>query len=536
VIKQLILNNLVLVDSCEVHFGPAFNAVTGETGAGKTALIEAIGLALGQRADSSLIRKGSAKAYVEISFDIQQLAHVKQILEDSGLTADDEDELIIRREISKEGKNRTFINCRGAPLPLLQKIGAALIDLISQHAHQTLQTTDSQRALVDLFGSLHSELGSYQRAYAHERECRKAVDALQQLASHRERDEDTWRFQLGEIEAIDLKKGEEEEAFAKYQKLAHAQELTDKIDGMIHNLTEGQAAILPQVSKCIKTCDTLISYDKSLSNVSALLHEAHVALSETLRTLQSCSQNNESDPNTFAYLENRLSAIARLKRKYGQTCEEVEAYSQKITGELQRLENLTEEISCAERSLASAQLDANQKATLLTSKRIIAAEILQKTLTAELQHLNMSGAALTIKISPQPRSINGDDAVQFWLRANVGEHPGRIQEHSSGGELSRLLFAIKIALAEKNNTPTLIFDEIDANVGGKTASIIGEKLKSLGKHRQVLCITHFPQVASKADEHFSVQKIEADNRTLTQIKPLCKKGREVELLRMMGET
>jgi DNA repair protein RecN (Recombination protein N) len=533
-IKQLILDNLVLVDSCRLDFAPSFNVITGETGAGKTALIEAIGLSLGWRADSSLIRKGSSKAYIEIAFDIGQLPHVKHSLESCGLTADDEDELIIRREISKEGKNSIFINCRRAPLPLLQKVGAALIDLIGQHAHQTLRSSDAQRALVDLFGSLHSELGDYQKAYADEQQCHSALDALHKLSAHRERDEDTLRYQLEEIEEVALKKGEEEELFEKHERLAHAQELTDKIHHIVHSLTEGQAAILPQVSKYAKTCDALTRYDKSLENASALFQEAHIALSEALRTLQSSSQNSEEHPQTLTYIENRLSAISRLTRKYGKTFEEVEAYRAEIKGQLERLESLTEEISCAERCLAAAKLKTNEKAALLTAKRKQAAESLQQRLTAELQHLNMSGAELTIEISPGLRSIHGDDALQFWLKANTGEHPGRVQEHSSGGELSRLLFAIKIALAEKNNTPTLIFDEIDANVGGKTASIIGEKLRELGKHRQVLCITHFPQVASKAHEHFSVQKSEVDGRTLTQISSLCKQGRAAELLRMAG--
>lgn len=530
-IKHLVLNNLVLVDACEVHFGPAFNAVTGETGAGKTALIEAIGLALGERADSSLIRKGCDKAFVEVAFDISPLPVIKEILEEAGLLV--EDDLVIRREISKEGKNRAFINCRSAPLPLLQKIGAELIDLIGQHAHHALRTSESQRSLLDLFGSLHAELKSFQSAFAEERACQKKLEELQQLSSQRERDEDTWRFQLEEIEAVSLKKGEEEEVFEKYQRLAHAQELTEKIDMMINTLTDH---VVPGVCKCMKACDAVVSYDKSLGNASTLLHEAHIVITEALRTVQSSSQNNECNPKAVELLENRLGAITRLKRKYGQTFEEIETYRQKVNGELARLENLSEELSTAERALTSAKTKTDQTAAALTQKRKKVAEHLQEALTAQLQHLNMNGAEVSIEVAPQGRNTSGDDAVHFWLKANTGERPGLVKEHSSGGELSRLLFAIKIALAEKNNTPTLIFDEIDANVGGKTAAIIGEKLKQLGQYRQVVCITHFPQVASKADAHFGVQKIEANSRTLTQIKPLSKKERDEELLRMLGGT
>jgi DNA repair protein RecN (Recombination protein N) len=534
VIKHLVLNNLVLVDSCQIHFGTSFNAFTGETGAGKTALIQAIALTLGERADSSLIRKGCDRAYVEAVFDIKSLVHLEEILQESGLAIEDQEDLIIRREISREGKNRAFVNCHMTPLPLLQKIGAELIDMIGQHAHQALRTSDSQRSLLDLFGSLSSELKDFQCSYANERECQRKLESLQKLSTHRERDEEIWRFQLEEIEEASLKKGEEETIFEKYQKLAHAQELSEKVEVMIKGLSENSSAVLPQISRFIKTCDSLASYDKSLSEISTLLHETHIALSESLRLLQSYLQNIDSDPNTFQHLESRLSMISRLKRKYGQTFEEIEAYRNKLKNELTHLETLCDELKSADLSLQAARAETDKKANQLTSKRKAAAEKLQKVLTAQLQDLNMSGAEVTLEISAQMRSIHGDDAVQFWLKANKGEHFGLVKEHASGGELSRLLFAIKIALAEKNNTPTLIFDEIDANVGGRTASIIGEKLHALGKHRQVLCITHFPQVASKADAHFSVQKIQTQERTLTQIKQLSNKERKQELLRMIG--
>jgi DNA repair protein RecN (Recombination protein N) len=531
VIKHLVLNNLVLVDTCQIHFASSFNAVTGETGAGKTALIEAIGLSLGERADTALIRKGCDKAYIEICFDIESLPKIKELLEESGLSCESGEDLVIRREISKEGKNRAFVNCRMTPLPLLQKIGAELIDRISQHAHQALRTAESQRALLDLFGELGGDVKIFQLAYAQEKELREKSEQLQQLSLRKERDQEIWGSQLEEIKSANLKAGEEEAAFEQYQKLANAQELMEKIDLMLKGLSEGA---LPQTSKCIKLCDSLLSYDKSLSDAASLLHESHIALTEANRFLQSYSQNLESNPATFQHLENRLSLISKLKRKYGQTCEEIQAYADKIATELSTLENLSEEIEAVEGRLKTAKEETDKLAKHLSTKRKVAAERLATALTKELQELNMSGAELTIELSEAARGSFGDDTIQFWLKANTGEHPGRVKDHASGGELSRLLFAIKVLLAEKNNTPTLIFDEIDANVGGKTATIIGEKLAELGKHRQVICITHFPQVASKANTHFAVQKIESDGRTLTQIEQLSKQSRELELLRMLG--
>ena len=267
---------------------------------------------------------------------------------------------------------------------------------------------------------------------------------------------------------------------------------------------------------------------------SKLIHEAQISLSEALRSLQSYSQNIDNDPKAFDYLENRLSAITQLKRKFGQTFDEIDAYASKIKTELSRLENLSEELESTEKTLAEAKEATKLCAQELSEQRKQAALRLQKTLTSQLQSLNMAGAEVTIEVLSQPRSQTGDDAIQFWLKANTGEHPGLVKEHSSGGELSRLLFAMKTTLAEKNNTPTLIFDEVDSNVGGKTASIMGEKLHELGKHRQVICITHFPQVASKGDTHFSVQKFEEQGRTKTKITILSKKEQEKEILRMLG--
>lgn len=530
-IKHLVLNNLVLVESCEIHFSPTFNVVTGETGAGKTALIEAIGLCLGNRADASLLRKGCDKAFVEAAFDVNGLVGVKAILEETGLSIEPGELLTIRREIAKEGKNRAFINCRTVPLPLLQKIGSELIDLIGQGAHQSLLSRDSQRQLVDLYGRLEADLKSFQTTYFKEKELQKKLEELKQLSLRRERDEEIWGSQLEEIETVNLKKDEEETLFEKYQRLAHAQEICEKVDLAVKGLSE---SAIPQLLRYSKACDSLISYDRKIEEPSKLIQEAQIALSEALRCLQSYSQNIDNDPKTFDYLENRLSAITQLKRKFGQTFEEIDTYASKIKNELSRLENLCEELGSTEKLLAEAKEATKQWAQELSEKRKETALRLQKTLTSQLQSLNMAGAEVTIEVLSQPRSQTGDDAIQFWLKANTGEHPGLVKEHSSGGELSRLLFAMKTTLAEKNNTPTLIFDEVDSNVGGKTASIMGEKLHELGKHRQVICITHFPQVASKGDTHFSVQKFEEQGRTKTKITILSKKEQEKEILRMLG--
>ncbi|HSW71869.1 MAG TPA: AAA family ATPase, partial [Chlamydiales bacterium] len=340
-IKQLILNNLVLIDSCQIDFTPSFNVVTGETGAGKTALIEAIALALGQRADSSLIRKGSDKAHLEISFNIEGLFSLKKQLEESGIPSDEDEELIIRREITKEGKNRCFVNCIMVPLSFLQKIGTFLIDVIDQQTHHTLCHSDAQRDLIDLFGNLENLLGDFQTSFAKEKQYQQKLKELEELSLKRERNEEIWRFQLEEIQTAHLKEGEEEEVFEKHQKLAHACQLGEKVDHILKGLSENSSAVLLQVSKFIKGIDSLLCLDKTLQDVSLLLHESHIVLSEAARSLQSYSQNLDSDPNAFQYLENRLNTWAHLKKKYGSSFKEIEAYKLKVQEELKHLETLS---------------------------------------------------------------------------------------------------------------------------------------------------------------------------------------------------
>lgn len=529
-IRHLTLNNLVLVDSCYLDLKSGFYAITGETGSGKSVLLEAISLVLGQRADSELIRKGCDKADVEICFGIEQLKPVHDLLDDAGISSDSN--LIIRRELSKEGKNRAFVNCRMVPLPFLQKMGTHLIDVIDQHAHHAIRHSEAQRQLLDLFGNLGPQLRTFQRNLAKERQCKADLEALNTLQSKNQ--ESIWRFQLEEIETAALKKNEDEEVFAEYQKVVSSKEFAEKTEEMTQILFENSHATLPQVSRCIKLIDSLCTKDPGLKEISTLLHESHIALAEVHRNLQSYKENLEADPHKLTLLENRLSTIAKLKKKYGPTFEEIEHKRENLKKDLLDLSDIEEKIRSTEAAWKDAQNQTNQAAEQLTALRKQAALQLQDILTLQLQDLNMPQAEVHIDITSTPRHQEGNDCVQFYLKANPGEERCLVKDHASGGELSRLLFAIKIAFAEKNNTPTLLFDEIDANVGGKTATIMGEKLKELGKHRQVFCITHFPQVALKADHHLSVQKKQQEGRTCTEVLQLTGQQVEQELLRMRG--
>lgn len=529
-IKRLVVNNLVLIEQGEIEPGPHFNAITGETGSGKTALIEALHLCLGERAETDVIRKGSDRAFTELTFFLSPSARVRKTLEEAGLDA--EDELVIRRELSKEGRSRAFINCKAVPLPLLQEIGRALIDLIGQHSHLTLRSSEAQREALDLFGSMEKTLVAFQESYREEKEKTVRLEELEALGATKERDEEVWRFQLEELKSAHLKEDEEDQLFSTYEKLSHSQEIAEKVCKQIEILS----ALIPQLNQLLRTNGTLSTYDPSFSSVGALIQEALIPLKEGLLTLERYSQQEWGDPKRLAYLEERLSLISKLKRKYGSTFKEIMAVQEQLEEKLLKLSTLAENFELAKAELGKTREKCALLAKELTEKRTSSASLLQNKLTELLQELNMGGARVEIKVLPQMRGPFGEDLVQFWLQANPGENPCLVKEHASGGEVSRLLFALKILLAEKNQTPALIFDEIDANVGGRTATLIGKKLKELGRHKQVLCITHFPQVATQAQTHFQVQKVEIEGRALTQITCLTQEERERELARMSGSS
>ncbi len=420
------------------------------------------------------------------------------------------------------------------PLPLLQQIGRELVDCIDQNAQQSLRKTDFQRTVLDLFADAGPLLTEFQGHFEEMKELEKKRAALQELASKREREEDLLHFQIEEIEKLSLKKGEEEALFEEYGRLANSQEIGSKIEMLIDQLSEGSDPLLFRLSHLQKTGDSLLKFDASLESPLQLLSQATICLSEALHAFQLQHNQLENDPRRLEFLETRLSEITRLKRKYGNSFEEIDAFHATLKEKAYNLTSLEEEIEKTNEALESAKQATSEAVVKLTETRKTHALHLQTLLTTHLNALNMPGAEVEIEVLPQARHLFGEDLVQFWIRANAGEHPALVKEHSSGGEVSRLLFAIKLALAEKNDTPTLLFDEIDANVGGETASLIGEKLKELGQVRQVICITHFPQVAWGSNDHFCVQKVTKEGRTLTEISHLDPEMRSQELLRMVG--
>jgi DNA repair protein RecN (Recombination protein N) len=525
-IKTLTLTHFVLVEKAEIHFSPQFTIITGETGAGKTAILEALALALGARADASFIRQGQERAIVEAAFDLAKASFLREWLREAGIEAFPGEDLLIRREIAREGKNRALINCQSVPLPFLQKIGSALVDFIGNQSVQQLRTADFQRSILDIFGN--GDVESFRKAFAIEKNLQERCDQLRAENAQRELHLPLLEAQLEEIESVSLKEGEDEALFADYQRLAQTEQISEKLKDLVDALADSP---LPQIQK---QAEALSKIDPAFLEPAALLQQAHIALQEAHFIYQTRLSDTEEDPSRFSFLEERLNVIARLKKKYGQTVQDIDTRTAQIQNQLASYENNVVWLQEAQESLSAASQWTTACAQKLTTKRRASAEQLARVLSSLVQTLNMSKAEVTIEVLPQPRSQDGDDLVQFFLKANPGEEPALVREHCSGGELSRLFLALTLVLAEKNKTPTLIFDEIDANVGGKTGSLIGERLAELSQSCQILCITHFPQVAAKAHLHICVQKEEIEGRTVTTFSALASKERDTELLRMLG--
>lgn len=520
-IKSLHLKNLVLVESCEINFESGFSVISGETGAGKTVFVHAISLALGERADATLIRQGEEKAFIEIAFDCENAPKVQAILNEAGIEFDQEDLLIIRREIVRNGKNRAFINSQLAPLPLLQKLGDALVDLVDQHAHTTLRSSESQRHLIDLFGKIDSD--SYRQCYEIENQLKENLESLIAKLAEKEKETERLKIQWEDYQTLKLEPGEEEAVTEEHNRLAHFQQISEKM----HQLHQGLSSI--PIHRLCQTSESLTPFDSKLNEPNDVLKQAQIAIQEAISFYHGYLNKLENDPYRFQYLEERLAQIHRFKQKYGKTFDA--ALLQEKLNEFELLEQRIEEMKT---TLQKAQKNTDEQCSLLTEKRTSSAGTLQTELTHTLKSLNMPECEVKIDITKTHRTKQGEDQIDLWLKANKGEAFCLVKESSSGGELSRMLLAAKTVLAEKNDTPTLIFDEIDANVGGETASLIGEKLKFLGTCRQVFSITHFPQVATQADHHIRVQKGEKEGRTVAELEILPKKEREKELLRMMG--
>ncbi|EEG78312.1 DNA repair protein RecN [Dethiobacter alkaliphilus] len=532
-LRLLEVQNLALIDNLAFYPGKGLNVITGETGAGKSMLLGAVSLLLGERATSEAIRSGQEAAVMQAVF-----TPPPEILAAHDLTAEEEG-LSLCREIRRDGPNICRINGRVQPLAAMSAAGRALVDLHGQNRQQSLLDPETQRELLDSFGgeALAKEAAEVRRQYGRLAELNKLVTSLGSDDASLAREADFLQFQLTEIEEAALSVEEEEELTLDFQRLTHARTLLEKTASLYSELYEGamEGAVVDRLGAVEKELASAASLDESLSDILDNVASATQQLTEAARELRAYHDSISLDDARLQEVTQRLETYKKITKKYGPTVDDVLALAAKLSEELQTFQARGEKLAEAEREAAAASASLEKKAAKLSVLRQKAAAQLSAKINEALQSLALPGAQFAITVEPGEKcGPTGCDKVEFIFAANPGEPQRALAKTASGGEISRVMLAIKSVLAQQDLVPTLIFDEIDAGIGGLTIRSVADKLWQLAQHRQVICVTHQPLIAAAADHHFTIYKEASGKRTVTRLRKLEHEQRENELSRMLG--
>lgn len=535
-LTTLRIKNLALVSDLTLELQPGCNAITGETGAGKSIILGALNLVLGERADRTLIRSGEENCSVEAVFDVKKLrAPLKSFLEENGLEPCEDHQLALKRTFTSAGTNRQFINGSATSLATLGSIGEWLVDMHGPHDHQSLLHAGKQLLILDAFGNL----GKLREEFS---ELIRRRGALEIEKSALIVDEKTYaqqldllRFQVQEISAARLKEGEDAEVEAEFIRASNAAKLLQLSQAALDVLSESDDSLLTQSG----AVGRLLAELQRVDAVAANLVELHAQASESLHELQSAvshyADKVDVDPARLAELEERLNLLQTLKRKYGASIAEVVAFGDEAKVKLQALESRDAELARLNATLGKLDAEIQSAGKKLSAARKKIIPQLAKAVSRQLEDLGFKQSKFDVAISAAAlASVSGLDEIEFQFAPNLGEPAKPLRAIASSGEMARVMLALKTVLAAEDEIPVLVFDEVDANVGGETANAVGEKMKQIAKNRQVFCITHLPQVAAPADAHYVVSKQVKNGRTISEITLLDKKSRVTELARMLG--
>jgi len=534
VLTLLRIKNLALVEDLEWELGPGFTAITGETGAGKSIIIGALQLLLGERTDKSLIRTGADVCTVEAVFAGVGLEKLNAQLTDAGIEPC-QGELIVKRSFSAAGANRQFINGSPATLAALKNLGDELVDLHGPHDHQSLLSPDRQLAFLDGFAHAQETVAEFGQRYRTLQTLRAEHAALSTAESAREQEIGLLRHQVSEISSAKLSVTEEEEIAARYKLAANSKRLVELAGTIARRLSEAEDSILPQLAETQRLLRELEKIDPA----QGMLAEAHAAsvveLSEISRSVSQYAERLDLDPEQLAALEERVSLFETLKRKYGGSVAEVIAFGERVAGRLRKIEGRDEELERLNKEIETTRTEVERIGHLLRKVRAKAAPRLSENIRSNLRDLGFRQSEFEAKLTPLDEARPaGFDAIELLFSPNPGEPLKPLRTIASSGEISRLMLAIKSSLAEQDAIPLLVFDEIDANVGGEIANAVGAKMRKLAGDHQVLCITHLPQVAAAATTHFVVTKEVTGGRTHSRLSEVAGKARNEEIARMLG--
>jgi DNA repair protein RecN (Recombination protein N) len=533
-LTELKIRNYAVIDDVHVELGPGLNVLSGETGAGKSIIVGALSLLLGERAAADVIRVGEERAIVEGVFDLPDDPRLRSRCDELGIDLSD-DCLILRRELQREGRNRAWVNGSPATAAVIGELGGALVDLHGQHEHQALLRPAPQRRIVDSFAGAGTVAAEVSSAWEARRATRTALEAMRRRIAEARENAELLRSTANEIESAEIEPGEEEFLAAEIRRLEHSEELL-VLSGELHEVVYGgDGAVVDRLGGLRRALDSLLRIDPEATGIEELYETGQATLDELGRRLRDYRFQVEHDPARLASLRQRQDLLYRLRRKYGGTLEDVKAEGHRTRTELDSIETSEDEIERLEGEERDLHEALSVLATRLGEARRQAAERLQREVTDQLPDLGMPGGRFCVELTPlEEPGPDGAETIRFLVSLNPGFDPGPLSRVASGGELSRVMLALKSVLASVDAVPSLVFDEIDAGIGGRVAHHVAGRLWTVAGSHQVFAITHLAQIAARADVHLRVEKAEQAGRVVTRLVQLQDEVRVEELARMLG--
>lgn len=531
-LELLHIENIAIIEAADIEFAPGFNALTGETGAGKSIVIDSLSAVLGQRTSRELIRTGAEKAFVSAAFS----GMAPELTEELGIQPEADGTLLLQREIQTDGKNVCRVNGRPVTVGQLRALGARLLNIHGQHDGQQLLDEEQHIVYLDSFGRVEILINTYAEKYKHFTDIRRQIGALQMDEAEKARRVDTLQYQIEELRRAKLKSGEEEELTARRGMLRNAEKYLGAVAGADYALNgdDSGGGALSALRQAQDALGGVRHLDDAFGQLYERLGEAYSEVYDIAATVEDKRGELDVSPGELDRVESRMDLLYRLKKKYGATVEDMLDYQARCEAELAQIEDAGDTLARLEQALSRAEKEARQVAQALSDARKAAADRLTSQILAELQQLDMGKIRFAVDFAEKPLDSDGMDTVRFLMSANVGEELRPIHKIASGGELARIMLAMKNVLSEQDHVGTMVFDEVDTGVSGRAAQKVAEKMARISRRKQVLCVTHLPQLAAMADTHFSVEKGERGGRTYTEVRRLDREQRRRELARLTG--
>lgn len=536
-LTQLTINNFAIVRHLNLELSEGMSVITGETGAGKSIAIDALGLCLGYRSESSMIRNGADKADITATFQMQPNSPAYLWLKEHELLDEENShECILRRMINLEGRSKAFVNNRPLPISQLRELGQYLIHLNGQHAPQLLLKSEYQLELVDNYAGIHNLLGKMQEQYNKWRKLHQQVKNFRQQCKENEARKQLLQYQVDELDEFDIKEGEFEEMEETHTRLSNSEELTEMSQSVLDLLSDDNSNADSLIYNAIRYLEDLVDVDANYQSSLDMLNEALIQVQEASSEVRSLADSIEQDPELLAELDERISRAMSLAKKHYVSPNELWRHHTVLQDELQKLVDFEDNEDQLIADEKKAYRECVALAEQIYQERVSAAQKLAEQVTSQIKALSMENGEFYIDIQHDVKKLtpNGADFVEFNLRSNLGQNAQPLAKIASGGELSRISLAVQVLTANKLSTPTIIFDEVDVGISGIAATTVGRLLRQLGNKCQVLCVTHLPQVASHGHQHFNVQKYVKDNQTETQMSLLSEQERVNALARLLG--